>query len=220
MILSDRPAAKTKLIGGRLCLDFINTVGGRTPGTMEQTGEPIAGSVRADKLVDYFDLLAWGQHTGLLTDAETQSLVREARRNEKEAAETFSRAVVFREALYRIFGAMIYGRSPRTDDLALLNQEEKVAHEHRRLMPGGSNLLWEWTGAKNKLDRMLWPIAESAVEILTGGDLTRLHECRGENCGWLFEDVSKNRRRQWCDMQDCGNLAKVRAFRKRREDLL
>jgi predicted RNA-binding Zn ribbon-like protein len=31
----------------------------------------------------------------------------------------------------------------------------------------------------------------------------------------MFLDISKNGRRQWCDMQDCGNLAKVRRFRQR-----
>jgi predicted RNA-binding Zn ribbon-like protein len=31
----------------------------------------------------------------------------------------------------------------------------------------------------------------------------------------LFLDISKNSRRQWCDMQTCGNLAKVRRFRRR-----
>jgi predicted RNA-binding Zn ribbon-like protein len=62
---------------------------------------------------------------------------------------------------------------------------------------------------------MLWHIADSAAEFLTTGDLTRLRECSGEDCGWLFEDTSKNRSRQWCDMRDCGNLAKVRRFRTR-----
>jgi predicted RNA-binding Zn ribbon-like protein len=28
-------------------------------------------------------------------------------------------------------------------------------------------------------------------------------------------DNSRSRRRQWCDMADCGNLAKVRRFRER-----
>jgi predicted RNA-binding Zn ribbon-like protein len=62
---------------------------------------------------------------------------------------------------------------------------------------------------------MLWLIADSAAEMLTTSDLSRLKQCPGDDCGWLFEDTSKNRRRQWCDMQDCGNLAKVRRFRSR-----
>jgi len=31
----------------------------------------------------------------------------------------------------------------------------------------------------------------------------------------MFLDTSRNGRRHWCDMKDCGNLAKVRRFRQR-----
>jgi len=74
---------------------------------------------------------------------------------------------------------------------------------------------WEWIGREASLDRMLWSIAHSGAEFLIKGDLSRLRECGGEECGWLFEDTSRNRSRQWCHMQDCGNLAKVRRFRTR-----
>ncbi|MBA3694513.1 MAG: CGNR zinc finger domain-containing protein, partial [Acidobacteria bacterium] len=30
-------------------------------------------------------------------------------------------------------------------------------------------------------------------------------------------DTSRNRTRQWCDMKDCGNLAKVRRFRAKQQ---
>jgi predicted RNA-binding Zn ribbon-like protein len=44
-----------------------------------------------------------------------------------------------------------------------------------------------------------------------------VRQCGGESCGWLFLDTSRNRSRQWCDMRDCGNLAKVRRFRERQK---
>src|SRR5438309_43500 len=53
------------------------------------------------------------------------------------------------------------------------------------------------------------------LELLTKGDLTRLRQCQGDDCGWIFEDASRNRGRRWCDMRDCGNIAKVRRFRTR-----
>ena len=40
-------------------------------------------------------------------------------------------------------------------------------------------------------------------------ELPLLHECAGEDCGWLFLDTSKNHSRRWCDMKSCGNRAKV-----------
>jgi predicted RNA-binding Zn ribbon-like protein len=170
---------------------------------------------RADKLNDYFDLLAWSLHAGLFSENEAQALAREAGRREKEAAATLKRAVALRGAIYRVCAAVIHGALPRSSDLDLLNQELNVANGRVRLGVGQENFVWEWTDTKNALDRMLWRIADSAAEMLTTDDLTRLRGCPGEDCGWLFLDISKNSRRQWCDMQTCGNLAKVRRFRQR-----
>jgi predicted RNA-binding Zn ribbon-like protein len=65
------------------------------------------------------------------------------------------------------------------------------------------------------LDQMLWPIVRSTADLLTSGELERVRQCPGEECGWLFLDASRSGRRQWCDMAECGNLAKVRRFRER-----
>ena len=61
----------------------------------------------------------------------------------------------------------------------------------------------------------LWLIADSATQMLTTGDLSRLRQCGGGDCNWLFKDPSRNRSRQWCVMEQCGNVAKVRRFRSR-----
>ena len=216
MNFSERPAARMNLVGGRLCLDFVNTVGGWNPDPARDKNDPFAVVARADKLGDYFDLLAWSLHTELLNENESQTIAREARRREKEAAATLKRAIALRGSLYRVCAAIIHKAHPRASDLDLLNQELNVAHGRVRLGVGERNCVWEWTDTKNALDRMLWRIADSAAEMLTTDDLTRLRECPGEDCGWLFLDISKNSRRQWCDMQTCGNLAKVRRFRQRR----
>jgi predicted RNA-binding Zn ribbon-like protein len=214
MNLNERPAGRMKLVGGRLCLDFVNTVGGWEGG---EGSNPFAVVARADKLVEYLDLPAWGQHTGILTGNEAQALAREARRREREAGATLKRAVALRGAIYRICLAIINRREARASDLDLLNQELKIAHSSLRLGTGGEIFVWEWKATKSAFDQVLWRIADSAAEMLTTDDLTRLRECPGENCGWLFLDTSKNSRRQWCDMQTCGNLAKVRRFRRREE---
>ncbi|HEX2489688.1 MAG TPA: ABATE domain-containing protein [Blastocatellia bacterium] len=215
MNFNERPAARMNLVGGRLCLDFVNTVGGWNPGPARGKYDPYTAVARADKLNDYFDLLAWSLHTGLFSENEAQALAREAGRREKEAAATLKRAVALRGAIYRICAAVIHEALPRATDLDLLNQELNVANGRVRLGVGEENFVWEWTDTKNALDRMLWQIADSTAEMLTTDDLTRLRGCPGEGCGWLFLDLSKNSRRQWCDMQACGNLAKVRRFRQR-----
>jgi predicted RNA-binding Zn ribbon-like protein len=215
MNFNERPAARMNLAGGRLCLDFVNTVGGWNADPARVKYDPYAAVARADKLNDYFDLLAWSLHAGLFSENEAQALAREAGRREKEAAATLKRAVALRGAIYRVCAAVIHGALPRASDLDLLNQELNVANGQVRLGVGEENFVWEWTDTKNALDCMLWRIADSAAEMLTTDDLTRLRGCPGEDCGWLFLDISKNSRRQWCDMQTCGNLAKVRRFRQR-----
>lgn len=45
----------------------------------------------------------------------------------------------------------------------------------------------------------------------------RLKVCANDQCRWLFLDHSKNRSRQWCGAETCGNRARVRRFRLRKE---
>jgi predicted RNA-binding Zn ribbon-like protein len=53
------------------------------------------------------------------------------------------------------------------------------------------------------------------AEAMADGTWTRLKACPGPHCGWLFYDGSRNRSRQWCSMQICGNRVKGREFRAR-----
>jgi predicted RNA-binding Zn ribbon-like protein len=207
-------AAEMKLVGGRLCLDFINTVDGRksdSPRRESGSGYRVLG----DKLAEYSDLVEWSRHSGIVTAREAGRLIQAGKRNAGEAREVFDRAIALREALYRICKALMTNRRPQTVDLETMNDELMGARTHERLTHGPHGFTWEWAGSEAELDQMLWPIAQSAAEFLTSGDLSRLRECRGEGCGWLFEDISRNRSRQWCDMQDCGNLTKVRRYRTR-----
>ncbi len=71
--------------------------------------------------------------------------------------------------------------------------------------------MWTWDADIRALDRMLWPIVSSAIELLTSHDLRRVKECPGAgDCGWLFFDTSKNGTRHWCSMEGCGSRVKMR----------
>jgi predicted RNA-binding Zn ribbon-like protein len=213
-VFQSSSAAEMRLIGGQLCLDFVNTVDGRSS-YAPRSNLPSANNVLGDKLGNYFDLVEWSRHAGVITAAESRYLIEEGRRKATEVGTVFQRAIALREALHRIFKAMLTGRKPRSVDLDTVNDELQGARSHERLTRSGAGFTWEWVGPAAALDRMLWSIAHSGAEYLTAGDLSRLRECGGEECGWLFEDTSKNRSRQWCNMQDCGNLEKVRRFRAR-----
>lgn len=58
-------------------------------------------------------------------------------------------------------------------------------------------------------------LAAVAVSMLTGSWI-RLKACANDGCQWAFYDASKNRSGRWCEMSDCGNDAKGRAYRARR----
>lgn len=183
---------KVKFIGGALCLDFVNTVGGRKD-----------GAVLREKIVSDGDLLHWGELAGLIPYS---------RHNGSSAVE---RAIAIREALYRILKSTIDSRTPAAADLDLFNRELAAVRSHRRLALRNEKFEWAWSGPPSPAEQIFGEVLESSAELLTSPSLARLRECRGPECGWLFLDTSRNRSRHWCDMRDCGNLAKVRRFRSR-----
>ena len=201
-----------KLVGGDPCLDFVNTVGGRLTIGTASTPRSV---VRDDKLRSYDDLLAWVRHAELVSERGTRELARVARRRPREASRVLARAVTTREALHRALVSLMRGRVPPAPDLATLNAELAAVRGRERLVPGASGLQWEPARPGSGLDSVLGPIWRAAAALLTSGDASRLRQCGGEGCGWLFLDRSRNRSRRWCTMEDCGNLSKVRHFRQR-----
>ncbi len=191
--------------GERLCLAFTNTASARDTGTLNE------------RLHSYEDLLAWGERTGVLDASSAAPLADLARRNPQAAGDMLHAAIELREALYRIFTAYTDGKAPAAGDLGLLNRALAHAMPHLQLAADEHGFHWEWHAAAPDLGRMLWPVARSAAELLTSDDLARVRECAGEHCNWLFIDRSKNHSRRWCDMQECGNVAKVRRFRSRKQ---
>ena len=207
--LDGRSAGEVHLIGGRLCLDFVNSVGARRFSPSRKM------TIRDEKLNDYLDLLAWGRHAGALTNADTETLAHESNRHPREAAAVFHRAIRLREAMYHVCNAKLSHKQPNEADLFVLNEELHLARGAEQLVFEKAGFDWQWSRPGAALDRVLWSVARSAANLLTQDDLSRLRQCGGDDCGWIFLDTSRNRGRRWCDMRDCGNVAKVRRFRRR-----
>lgn len=199
-----------KLVGGDPCLDFVNTVGGRAP-----AGGGTPAPVRADKLAAYSDLVAFGVHAGLVSEGTARLLRRAGRARPREAVAALGRARTFREALYRTLRGRLLGRPAAPADLAVINASIAAGRRREVRAARGGGLRWEWRGLDEQLESPLWPVARAAAALLTSADLARLRQCGGDDCGWLFLDRSRNHRRQWCTMEDCGNVSKVRRFRQR-----
>jgi predicted RNA-binding Zn ribbon-like protein len=201
-------AGNLTLLGGELCLDFVNTVEHRD------------GEQPLEFLRSYADLLAWSHHVGLLTSEEAQRLRQEAELRPTEAAGVLDQAMSWRETLYQIFAAASRDQPVDGEALAQLNAMLTQTFTHLQLLPRQGGFAWDWKDSVRSLDRMLWPVLRSAADLLTGVQLDRLGQCPG--CGWFFVDGSRSRTRRWCDMRVCGNRAKARRHyarqRKQRAD--
>jgi predicted RNA-binding Zn ribbon-like protein len=189
--------------GGRLCLDFANTVGGRRDSPQEH-------------LNHYEDLVAWGRQAGVLRDADARHLLRLAVQRPRDAARTLAEAIALREALFRIFSSVNDG-APASADLDVLDAALSRALTHLRIVPGSRGFEWSWAAEEDALDRMLWPVVRSAADLLASDEVFRVGRCAGQNCDWLFLDASRNHSRRWCDMRDCGNREKARRYYARKK---
>jgi len=196
-----------ELLGGRLCLDFANTVSGKR--SVDER----------DHLDGYPALVSWGRQAGTISETHARRLLAVARRRPSEAKATFRSAIALREAIYRTFLAFAQGSSPRPADLDTLSTSLGQALSHRRLCRGGACCELTWEEAPEALDAMLWPVVASAAELLISGpDLGRVRVCGlydADECGWLFVDETKSHTRRWCSMKDCGNRAKARRHYQR-----
>ena len=150
------------LIGGALCLDFVNTV------------DPRHASGRREYLDSYPALVAWGSHAGVI-DAEQGDRLREtAAVQPAEAGRVLSRAIGLREALYPLISQAGSRRRPARDDLGVLQAEVTGALAHFGVAWSPEGFGWEWDQASPGLDRVLWPVAWSAAELLAQGPLERI----------------------------------------------
>lgn len=214
MAASAQPDANWRLVGARSCLDFVNTVGGRV--SSPDGARAFADRITRDDLPDYESLLRWSEFASLLEPSEADRLRDQARRSAPAARRVLRRALRLREALYRIGKALVEDWPAPGADLRILDREVRAARQRQRLVARRRRLETEWIRDPPRLDRMLWPVALSAATLFGSDDVGQLKQCGGTACGWLFLDTTRNHSRQWCQMADCGNLAKVRRFRERR----
>jgi predicted RNA-binding Zn ribbon-like protein len=205
------PESVFDLSGGRLCLDFANTLGGRVT-------EPL------ERLNTYADLVSWSRQAGTVSASAASRLLEESSRHPRGAAAVLERARQLRGAIYRIWVAEVRGAQAAVADLELLNSLLRQALSHQRLVREENRYALGWRD-DDVLESILWPVAKSAAELLTSQEAKRVRQCEAfatKDCAWLFIDETRNRSRRWCSMTSCGNRAKARRHyhraRKRREE--
>jgi predicted RNA-binding Zn ribbon-like protein len=194
-----------ELVGGRLSLDFANTI------------EDVLSNDPQAQLDDYLGLVEWSVHAESASEEEALLLQERARQQPAAVAPIVERSQKLREAIYRILMAITSGEVVPQPALTWLNEELARAMPHVQLVADEEGFHWHWE-RNGALDSVLWPVVEDAADLLTAGSLERVKQCDGHGCDWLFLDTSRNRSRRWCSMETCGNRAKARRFYHRHQD--
>jgi len=203
--IKTRRPARFELVGGAVCLDFVNTLDDRF------MAEP------KELLQRYVDLVRFTEDTGTLPDLQVDRLMKRSMLNPEEAQRALASAIRLREAMSEIFYAHARDKPIPAMALITLNQHVQEAAQHLQLVPGKSRFEWKFELHADDLFAPLWPIARDAAQLLVSDQLEFVRACASKKCEWLFLDESKNHRRRWCDMTKCGNRAKVKRFYTRQK---
>jgi predicted RNA-binding Zn ribbon-like protein len=196
-----RPVAAIRLDGGRLCLDFVNTIHDRYASDAEDyIGQPErflewcarAGAVRPGELIAPPD-----------TPSQRSALMRKLR--------------TLRHHLHALLASRIDGAPPPADAVQHLDRWLHLAWTDQSL---GSDGRMHWRGDAYDALLPLKRIALDALDLIADPSVARLRRCGNtSSCGWLFLDVSRNQRRRWCAMETCGAAVKMKRYRRSGHDL-
>ena len=197
-----------KYVGGDPSLDLVNTVDWTARGPIE------------DRLTDYARLTRWAETAGVIPPRQGAQLRAQALIHPRVAERVHRDALELRWQLRRLFAAVVRGeRVDGSEVLEAFNASLQRALSQLELgavprgAPGAGPLRWSWQGASERLDSPLWPVLGAAAELLASEDATRIRECAGDDCGWMYVDRSRNGLRRWCQMETCGNREKARRRR-------
>jgi predicted RNA-binding Zn ribbon-like protein len=123
------------------------------------------------------------------------------------------RALELREALRRLLLAN-NGAALDSGSIESLNRAAAAVPLSVHLDSDGSPALVVGGSGRGAV---IAPLIAIAYEAMVAGTWSRLKACPADDCQWAFYDRSKNRSGTWCTMRVCGNRAKVRAYRERRD---
>jgi predicted RNA-binding Zn ribbon-like protein len=194
--LPPRPIASIRLDGGRLCLDFVNTIHDRYAVQLE------------DYLQQPQRFIEWCVRAGALRPDDG---VRAPRAAHKRAA-LMREVVTLRQHLHALFAARIDDLPPPPDAVRGL---DCWLHRAWAGQSFGADRRLHWRADARDARLPLKRIALDGLDLLGEPSASRLRRCANTtSCGWLFLDTSKNQRRRWCAMETCGTIDKMKRYRE------
>jgi predicted RNA-binding Zn ribbon-like protein len=195
-LVPPRPIAAIRLDGGRVCLDFVNTIHDRYAVDVE------------DYLRHPQRFIEWCARAGALGPDDGVRVPRVAR--EREAL--MQEVTTLRRHLHALFAARIDDRPPPANAVRGLDRWLHRAWSGQSL---GADGHLHWRADARNAHLPLMRIALDALDLLDSPAASRLRRCANTtSCGWLFLDASKNQRRRWCAMETCGTADKMRRYRR------
>ncbi len=187
---------RTRLIAGRLALDFANT-------------SPAARH------------LSWDEFVTFLLDAELVTSERAARLRPLVISEAHDvdaillKILRLRESLRAVFASLVDKKPFPRHWVEPINEILRVTEGHDELVPNADGWRLQFIAREEGLEWLLAAIARSAAELLVEGSETPVRRCANPDCRLFFYDESRTHRRRWCSMATCGNRHKVASFLRR-----
>jgi predicted RNA-binding Zn ribbon-like protein len=178
-----------KLIAGHVSLDLVNTIS--WPGSHEAH----------DWLHNPGNALLWCRAVALV-DAKQSAAIAAQSKHRLQAQLDEMRAI--RSTLTDALKPLGFQKSPDRAAVEALNNLLADTCVARRI--DQKTLGWVWTEPRT-LTEALAPVVWDGAHVLAEVDHSRIRHCSA--CDWLFYDSTRNRSRQWCDMQDCGSRTKA-----------
>ena len=173
--------ATLRLVGGRPCLDLVNTVSWRGDATRLE-----------DHLTDGSDCLVWCQRAGVISEREAHDL---------EGLDVHAPLLALRDTLTAHFVDVDLPR------LRPLQAAISDALQHSTLVPFDDRVKWQVSTLNGRAPARR--IALDLLDQLTD-PLGPVRLCGDPACGWAYVDTSRGHRRHWCSSEDCGNRDRVR----------
>lgn len=191
-----RPIDAIRLDGGRLCLNFINTIHDRYAADVE------------DYVQDPQRFIAWCGRAGALHPDDGIGTPRTA---QKRAA-LMREMATLRDYLHMLFVARVDDLPPAASAVRGLDRWLHLAWASQSL---GADGRLHWRADARDALLPLKRIALDALDLLGSPSASRLRRCANTaSCGWLFLDTSKNQRRRWCAMETCGTADKMQRYHR------
>jgi predicted RNA-binding Zn ribbon-like protein len=188
-------------LAGHPSLDFLNT-------------RPLVKGQPVELLSSLDELLRWLTRAGRM-DGRTAADSLKRWDGSPDGVRVVERARAFRETLRHMTDGLVRGRGVSTEGVAAINFILAENDGNLRLERQAAGFRTRFAARPTSPVTLLGTVAEAAADLLSNAALHLVRRCGNPDCVFFFYDSTRNHRRQWCSMGTCGNLMKVRAFRRR-----